>query len=62
MVNTPAPVKRKKKAVAINASGNRDIREMVGASRKKKTPKIIVIYDEQEAVSFKICVFSLSLL
>ena len=46
MVNTPAPVKRKKKAVAINASGNRDIREMVGASQKKKTPKIIVIDDE----------------
>ena len=35
MVNTPAPVQRKKKAAAINASGNRDIREMFGASKKK---------------------------
>ena len=43
MVNTPAPVKRKKKASAINASGNRDIREMFGASKKKKTPKSIAI-------------------
>ena len=40
MVNTPAPVKRKKKATAINASG---IREMFVASKKKKTPKIIAI-------------------
>ena len=46
MVNTPAPVKRKKKAAAINASENRHIREMFGASKKKKTPKIIVIDDE----------------
>ena len=46
MVNTPASVKRKKKAAAINASGNRDIREMFGASKKKKTPNIIVIDDE----------------
>ena len=45
-VNTHAPVKRKKKAAAINASGNRDIREMFGASKKKKTPKIIAIDDE----------------
>ena len=46
MVNTPEPIKRKKKAAAINASGNRDIRAMFGASKKKKTPKIIVIDDE----------------
>ena len=46
MVNTPAPVKIKKKAAANNASGNRDIREMFVASKKKKTPKIIVIDDE----------------
>ena len=32
MVNTPAPVKIKKKAAANNASGNRDIREMFVAS------------------------------
>ena len=35
MVSTPAPVKRKKKATASNASGNGDIREMFGASKKK---------------------------
>ena len=46
MVNTPAPVKRKKKAATINASRNRDIGEMFGASKKKKTSKIIVIDDE----------------
>ena len=41
MVNTPAPVKRKKKATAINASGNRDIREMFGASKMKKHQKLL---------------------
>ena len=46
MVNTPASVKRKKKAAAINTSGNRDIREMFEASKKRKTPKIIIIDDE----------------
>ena len=30
MANTPPPVKRKKKAAAINASGNRYITEMFG--------------------------------
>ena len=36
MVNTSAPIKRKKKASAINASGNRDIREMFGATKNQK--------------------------
>ena len=44
VINTRVPVKRK---LPINASGNRDIGEMFGAlSKKKKTPKIIVIDDE----------------
>ena len=43
VINTRVPVKREKK-LPINASGNRDIGEMFGAlSKKKKTPKIIVI-------------------
>ena len=46
VINTRDPVKRKKK-LPINASGNRDIGEMfVALSKKKKTPKIIVIDDE----------------
>ena len=47
VINTRVPVKRKK-AAAINALGNRDIREMFGASSKKKKtpPKVIVINDE----------------
>ena len=47
VINTHVPVKRKK-AAAINALGNRDIREMFGASSKKKKtpPKVIVINDE----------------
>ena len=44
MVNKPAPIKRKKKA--INTSGNQDIREMFGASKMKKNKNIIAIDDE----------------
>lgn len=46
MVKTPIPVKRKKKAVVINASEDRDTNEMFEALKKNKIPKIIVINDK----------------
>ena len=46
MLNTPAPVKSKKKAAATNAFRKSRYKGNVWSIKEEKTPKIIVIDDE----------------
>ena len=45
VVTSQAPVKRKTDSASTIASSNRNIREMLAAPKKKKTPNVIVVDD-----------------